>query len=80
MIFAIGTQLLDFRIGFGGCTRTFYGKAFEVISSIVEHTTIHTVQAYLMLAVFSQKVPDGSSVWQTAGMAIRAAIALELHR
>lgn len=33
-----------------------------------------------MLAVFSQKVLDGSSVWQTAGMAIRAAVALGLHR
>ncbi len=29
MIFAIGTQLLDFRTGICGCTRTFYEKAFR---------------------------------------------------
>lgn len=80
MIFAMGTQLLDSQPGTEGCTRAYYDKAFESVCDVVEQTTLHAVQAFLLLAVFSQKVPDGASVWQTTGLAIRGAVALGLHR
>lgn len=80
MIFALGVQLLNLPSGAHGCTKAYYDMAFESLCGIVEHTTIHAVQAFLMLAVFSQKIPDGASVWQTTGMAIRAAVALGMHR
>lgn len=80
MIFAISTQVLETDSNDSGLTKTYYDKAFETVRPVVEDTTVHAVQAYLLMAVFSQKMPDGGSIWQTTGLAIRTAIALGLHR
>lgn len=82
MIFAIGSQLME------GISRTpstiharaYYNKAFEHITSVIEDTSIRSVQVYLILGIFSQKMPCGSSIWQTTGLAIRTSVALGLHR
>lgn len=80
MMFALGTQVIESHPVHDSYTKLYYDKAFESVDHIVEHTTIHSVQAYLIMAVFSQKIPDGASVWQTTGIAIRSAVALGLHR
>ncbi|OUM51166.1 hypothetical protein BVG19_g253 [[Candida] boidinii] len=82
MIFAIGCLLLEDSTPHTSSiyTLTFYKKAFENIGQIVEASNLTTVQAYLLIAVFSQKIPDGPSIWQTTGLAIRIAVALGLHR
>ncbi|VEU23573.1 DEKNAAC104479 [Brettanomyces naardenensis] len=80
MIFAVATQLLEVNPHDTSSTKAYYNKAFESVRLLAEHTTIHAVQAYLLMAVFSQKMPDGASVWQTTGLAIRTAVALGLHR
>ncbi|GME67049.1 unnamed protein product [[Candida] boidinii] len=82
MIFAIGCQLLDLhsKISTSINIKAYYNKAFESVGSIIEGSTLRTVQAYLIMSVFSQKMPDGTSIWQTTGLAIRTAVALGLHR
>ncbi|SCU82137.1 LAMI_0B09076g1_1 [Lachancea mirantina] len=82
MIFAIGSQLLDHSSSTfsDNHTKAFYDKAFDHIGSIVKETTVRAVQAYLLLSVFSQKMPYGSSIWQTTGLAVRTSVALGLHR
>lgn len=82
MIFAVGSQLLEHAAGSSSVrfTRAYYNKAFDYISIIVENTNLRLVQAYLLLSVFSQKMPYGSSIWQTTGLAIRTSVALGLHR
>ncbi|OWB54222.1 binding protein [[Candida] boidinii] len=82
MIFAIGCLLLEDSTPHTSSiyTLTFYNKAFENIGQIIEASNLTTVQAYLLIAVFSQKIPDGPSIWQTTGLAIRIAVALGLHR
>ncbi|GME89456.1 hypothetical protein B5S29_g1533 [[Candida] boidinii] len=82
MIFAIGCQLLDFnsKISTSINIKAYYNKAFESVGTIIEGSTLRTVQAYLIMSVFSQKMPDGTSIWQTTGLAIRTAVALGLHR
>ncbi|KAG7808367.1 hypothetical protein KL924_003413 [Ogataea haglerorum] len=79
IIFAIGTQLLEDRTQTSH-KRSYYEKAFENIGSVIGATTLRAVQAYLLITVFAQKMPDGSSCWQTTGLAIRTAVALGLHR
>ncbi|KAG7845249.1 hypothetical protein KL941_003094 [Ogataea angusta] len=79
IIFAIGTQLLEDRTQTSN-KRSYYEKAFENIGSVIGATTLRAVQAYLLITVFAQKMPDGSSCWQTTGLAIRTAVALGLHR
>lgn len=82
MIFAVGSQLLESSTGLSSAayTKSYYNKAFEYITPIVEDITIKTVQVYLLLSVFSQKMPYGSSIWQTTGLAIRTSVVLGLHR
>ncbi|SCV01564.1 LANO_0F12420g1_1 [Lachancea nothofagi CBS 11611] len=82
MIFAIGSQLLEHSAGSYSAqnTRAYYDKAFNHITPVVEGTSIRAVQAYLLLSVFSQKMPYGSSIWQTTGLALRHSVALGLHR
>ncbi|GMM29411.1 Stb5 protein [Martiniozyma asiatica (nom. inval.)] len=82
MVLAIGSQLeqsnqLNTSLNF---TQSYYEKAFENVEMVIEPANLKTVQAYLLMAVFSQKMPDGSSVWQSTGLAIRTAVALGLHR
>lgn len=82
MIFAIGSQLME------GASRTpstlharaYYNEAFEHIATIIEDTSIRSVQVYLIIGIFSQKMSCGSSIWQTTGLAIRTSVALGLHR
>jgi hypothetical protein len=81
MIFAIGSQIYNTHSTTANIyTKMYYTKALENIGPLVEITTLDTVQAYLMLSVFSQKMPDASSIWQTTGLAIRTAVILGLHR
>ncbi|CEP62628.1 uncharacterized protein LALA0_S05e09868g [Lachancea lanzarotensis] len=82
ILFAIGSQLLESSgvTCSDHHTRAYYDKAFDHIGPIVEGTSIRAVQAYLLLSVFSQKMPHGSSIWQTTGLALRTAVALGLHR
>ncbi|KAJ9099575.1 hypothetical protein QFC19_006000 [Naganishia cerealis] len=82
MIFAIGAQLSSNNSRFStlAYVKVYYNKAMEFIGPIIEVNTIRTVQAYLMISAFSQKMPDGSSIWQSTGLAIRTAVALGLHR
>lgn len=82
MIFAVASQLLEHSTGTLPIqyTRAYYDKAFEHIAHILEETTVRSVQAYLLLSVFSQKMPYGTSIWQTTGLAIRTSVALGLHR
>lgn len=82
MIFAIGAQLSlnNSRFSTLAYVKVYYNKAMESIGPIIEVNTIRTVQAYLMISAFSQKMPDGSSIWQSTGLAIRTAVALGLHR
>lgn len=81
MIFAIGSQIYNTHSTTAKLyTKLYYKKALENIGPLVETTTLDTVQAYLMLSVFSQKMPDASSIWQTTGLAIRTAVILGLHR
>ncbi|QLG74115.1 hypothetical protein HG535_0F06270 [Zygotorulaspora mrakii] len=82
MIFAIGSQLIEgvSRTPSTLHARSYYNKAFEHITSIIEDTSIRSVQVYLILGIFSQKMPCGSSIWQTTGLAIRTSVALGLHR
>lgn len=80
MILAIASQLSlssNSRINY---TRSYYEMAFNNLSPIIEHLNLQTVQAYLLLAMFAQKVSDGNAVWQTTGLAIRSAVILGLHR
>lgn len=80
MIFAIGIQVSSTDSTSMSYTKVYYLKAMENMSSLVEVTTLKTVQAYLLLAMFSQKMPEGSSIWQVVGIAIRSATILGLHR
>lgn len=80
MIFAIANQLRPAELSDVSVTRAYYEKAFESVGPLVETISIHTVQAYLLMAIFSQKMPDGASIWQTTGLAIRTSVALGLHR
>lgn len=75
MLFAIGSQLSN-----GNHTKAYYDHALNYLSPVIEHLNLSTVQAYLLMAVFSQKVSDGNAVWQTTGLAIRSAVILGLHR
>lgn len=82
MILAIGSQIeasTNTTI-FLSYTKSYYLKAFETVSTVVESITHQTVQAYLLMAIFSQKMPDGVSGWQATGLAIRTAVVLGLHR
>ncbi|GMM33290.1 Ppr1 protein [Saccharomycopsis crataegensis] len=82
MIFSIGSQIATSNLSHSNLTFTkaYYDKAMESLTPLVEVNTLKTVQAYLIMSVFSQKMPDGSSIWQTTGLAIRTAVALGLHR
>jgi len=80
MIFAIGTQLLNPLSEYTRTMRMYYDEAFKNLDHMIHHNTIHTIQAYLMLAQFAQGMPAGASVWEATGMAIRSAVALGLHR
>lgn len=82
MVFAISSQIQDVarnKIS-SSYTKSYYLKAFENIEKVIEPVNLYTVQAYLLMAVFSQKMPDGVGCWQTVGMAIRTAVVLGLHR
>lgn len=84
MIYAIGSQI------YSGSPkaeytpfpsiRSYYKKAFDNITELTKSCTLNTVQAYLLLSVFSQHMPDGTSIWLTTGLAIRVAASLGLHR
>lgn len=82
MIFAISSQLHDVsnKIQTSQYTRAYYSKAFQYANRTIESPTIYAVQAFLLIAVFSQKMPDSSSGWQAIGLAIRTAVILGLHR
>lgn len=80
MIFALGTQLESFENKDPGLMRAYYDRAFKTFKNILEHTTVLTVQGYLLLAIFSQRMPNGISVWETTGLAMRTAVSLGLHR
>lgn len=80
MILAVGSQLSESSNSGCNYTRAYYEMAFNNLSPIIENLTLSTVQAYLLLAIFSQKVSDGNAVWQTTGLAIRSAVILGLHR
>ncbi len=85
MIFAIGSQIqsASSKTEYGTSnilTRSYYNKAFEHINDLLKNSTLETVQVYLLLSVFSQNMPDGTSIWQTTGLAIRTAVTLGLHR
>ncbi|KAG0684653.1 hypothetical protein C6P40_001650 [Pichia californica] len=82
MIFAISSQIQDVsnNKASSSYTKSYYEKAFETVEKVIGLITIHTVQAYLLMAVFSQKMPDGVSGWQAVGLAIRTAVVLGLHR
>ncbi|CDR47741.1 CYFA0S37e00100g1_1 [Cyberlindnera fabianii] len=81
MIFAVGSQVYsNYSSSSNIYTRMYYDKAMESVHRVVERATLESVQAYLMLSVFAQKMPDASSIWQTIGLAIRTAAALGLHR
>lgn len=79
MILAIGLQVTESALH-NVSTKRLFSKALESITPIIEANTLRTVQAYLILAMFSQKMPDGSLIWQTTGLAIRTAVGLGLHR
>lgn len=79
MICAIGSQIYNTNTA-KLYTRMYYNKSLESIGYLLETTTLETVQVYLMLSVFSQKMPDASSIWQTTGLAIRTSVILGLHR
>lgn len=85
MIFAIGAQINSgsFNTGYNASSSTiksYYKKAFDNIDYLIKDSTLETVQIYLLLSVFSQHMPDGTSIWQTTGLAIRTAVTLGLHR
>lgn len=85
MIFAIGAQINSgsFNSDYNASSSTiksYYKKAFENIDHLIKDSSIEAVQAYLLLSVFSQHMPDGTSIWQTTGLAIRTAVTLGLHR
>jgi hypothetical protein len=82
MIFAISSQIQDASNNnwTSSYTKSYYNKAFETANSVLNYVNLHTIQAYLLMAVFSQKMPDGVSGWQAIGLAIRTAVVLGLHR
>lgn len=82
MIFAISSQIQDVsnnKIS-SSYTKSYYLKAFESVERVIESVNIYTVQAFLLMSVFSQKMPDGVPGWQAVGLAIRTAVVLGLHR
>lgn len=81
MILAIGSQIKDTsQSTVSSYTKAYYLKAFENVNEVIKHANLFTVQAFLLMAVFSQKMPDGISGWQSVGLAIRTAVVLGLHR
>ena len=78
MIFAISTQIIDDNSR--QYSKSYYNKALEYSNIIFNSINITTVQAFLLMAIFSQKAPDGVSCWQSIGLAIRTAVVLGLHR
>lgn len=82
MIFAIASQIQDVSNNnqLSGYTKSYYLKAFETANIIMDVVNLRTVQAFLLMAVFSQKMPDGVSGWQVVGLAIRTSVVLGLHR
>lgn len=82
MMLAIASQILDSSNNnwTSSYTRSYYKKAFETANSVIDVVNLHTIQAFLLMAVFSQKMPDGISGWQSIGLAIRTAVVLGLHR
>lgn len=83
MIYAVGSQIYlsssKAEHTSQSSTRSYYNKAFENITDLLKVSTLETVQVYLLLSVFSQHMPDGTSIWQTTGLAIRTAVTLGLH-
>ncbi|TID23839.1 hypothetical protein CANINC_003131 [Pichia inconspicua] len=82
MIFAIASQIQNTSNNNKSSryTKAYYIKAFETANFVFEVASLRTVQAFLLIAVFSQKMPDGVSGWQAIGLAIRTSIVLGLHR
>lgn len=82
MIFAIASQIQDSTNNnrHSSYTKSYYKKSFETVGGILASVNLYTVQAYLLMAVFSQKMPDGISGWQAIGLAIRTSVVLGLHR
>lgn len=82
MIFAISSQIQDASNSnaYSSYTKSYYMKAFECVGLVIESVNIYTVQAFLLMSVFAQKMPDGVPGWQASGLAIRTAVVLGLHR
>lgn len=82
MIFAISSQIQDAtsNSAYSSYTKSYYLKAFECVGQVIESVNLYTVQAFLLMSVFSQKMPDGVPGWQASGLAIRTAVVLGLHR
>lgn len=82
MIFAIASQIQNAANNNkpSGYTKSYYMKAFETANAVLDVVNLRTVQAFLLMAVFSQKMPDGVSGWQAIGLAIRTSIVSGLHR
>lgn len=82
MIFAIASQIDDSSntISQAMYTKAYHQNASKYATSVLSGMNIYTVQAFLLMAVYSQKTPDGLSCWQSIGLAIRTAVILGLHR
>lgn len=80
MVLAIGSQLSHVPNSSDNYTKEYYDVAFESAQLVVTTVDLKCVQAYLLMAIFSQKVSDGDAVWMTTGMALRACSILGLHQ
>lgn len=76
IVCAIGAQLMR-KTTFA---RMYYKKSIEYFGSIIDSESLSTVQAYLLIVIYALNTPNASTIWQTLGLAVRAAVALGLHR
>jgi hypothetical protein len=59
----------------------YHNIAVACLSNVANHTSIATVQAELLLTIYSFRHPQPEiSVWQIAGLALRTAVQVGLHR
>ncbi|CDO92647.1 unnamed protein product [Kluyveromyces dobzhanskii CBS 2104] len=86
LVLSVGVDLREPARGGTHPSSVYYSIAMEHISATLEAGTIRTVQLYLLLLIQllvkpkEQLADDYNQLWLLAGVAVRTAVALDLHR
>ncbi|KAK1964004.1 hypothetical protein LY78DRAFT_640334 [Colletotrichum sublineola] len=78
MVYAIGFLVLG--QSHYDAAETYYSRALDHISAVLDRDNLASIQGILSCAVYSIRSPVGVSLWKVSGMAIRHCVELGYHR